>query len=237
MNENTSKIISLCDGVLSCKEIGEIVGVGRRYVEKVAKKYKLPQLRRGAQPHDKNHQFVSGRRIDRDGYVLVTSPSDHPHARQRTNREGKLIYEHRLVLEQKIGRYLLPGEAVDHSDGLTLHNSPLNLRLFENNGEHLKATISGLPKQISLSGRLNIKTRNHPAEDRILVDTHRRRRERGDVRLLQIIRAALLLGIDSPYLLGTRYFLRKAEILIPSRSNLELALAALYRRYEQDLAL
>lgn len=237
MNENTRKIISLCDGARSCKEIAEIVGVGRRYVGKIARKYKLPQLHCGAQPGKDNHQYVSGRRVDHDGYVLVTAPKNHPFARKRPHRENWTIFEHRLVMEGKLGRYLLPFEVVDHKDGLTLHNDPLNLRLFDRNSKHLEVTISGLPKSISLSGRKNLATKHLRLPDFQQVDTYDRRRKRGDVRLRQILLAALEFGIDSPYLLGTHHHLKKVQIDYSSCSNLELALDELNRRYEQDLLL
>ena len=237
MSEKSQIIASLYDGIRSAKEIGLISGLSPRYCRKVAKMMNLPRLHVGAQPGANNHQFVSGRRIDPDGYVLVTAPSDHPYARNRVHRAGKLIYEHRLILEKKIGRYMLPEEVVDHIDGLTLHNEPSNLRLFDQNGEHLKATITGLPKQISVSGRQNIKARFHLPVDFQCVDTYGRRRKRGEIRLRQILLAALRFGIDSPFLWGTHFHLDKAQIDYSSRSTIELALADLYLRWESDLAL
>ncbi|HHT9136788.1 MAG TPA: HNH endonuclease [Candidatus Wunengus sp. YC60] len=237
MNENTLKIISLCDGIRSCKEIAEIVGVGRRYVGKIARKYNLPQLHCGAQPGKDNHQYVSGRRIDRAGYVLVTAPENHPTARKRPNRNIWIIPEHRLVMEQKLGRNLLPNEVVDHKDGLTLHNDPNNLRIFQKNGDHLRETISGFQKHISVSGKKNIATKHLPDIDLKLVDTYGRRVKRGDVRLRQILLAALKFGIDSPYLLGTHRHLEKIGIDWTSHSNLEHALEELNERWAKDLLL
>ncbi len=236
MNEKTDKVISLYDGKLSSVEVAAMVGFSPRHVRKIAKKYNLDRLHCGAQPHDKNHQFVSGRRIDPDGYVLVTCPSDHPYARQRTNRMVKLIYEHRLAVEHKIGRYLLPEEVVDHIDTLTLHNAPDNLRFFSGNGEHLHETIQGIPKKISLSGKQNIRLKYHQPEGWKRVDIYYQRRKRGDVRLRQILLAASRLGIDSPYLLGTTYWLKKAGIFPLTDSTIERALAELYQRWEADLA-
>jgi hypothetical protein len=237
MNENTQMIVSLYDGKRSSVEIAKIVGLSPRYVRKVATKLDLDRLWCGAQPGEKNHQFLSGRRVDLDGYVLVTAPSDHPYARLRPNRKGgSIIFEHRLIVEQTLGRYLTPIEVVDHIDGLTLHNDPLNLRFFDQNKDHLQATITGRPKRISVSGWRNIKAKYHQPADWKQVDTYYRRRERGDVRLRQILLVSLKFGIDSPFLLGTHRHLEKAHIDYSSRSKIELALDELNQRWEQDLA-
>jgi hypothetical protein len=236
MTETIQRICSLYNGKVSSIEVAKQIGVSSRYVRKIATRFDLSRLHCGGQPGKNNHQFVSGRRIDPDGYVLITAPNDHPFARQRTSRDGKLIFEHRIVLEKTLGRYLEETEVVDHIDGLTLHNDPSNLRLFPKNGDHLRETITGLKKEISVSGRQNILTRNDPPSDWTPVDTYGLRRKRGDVRLRQILLAALLFGIDSPYLLGTHYHLKKVHIDYSSHSNLELALAQLLKRWEEDLA-
>lgn len=235
MNENTEKIISLYDGKRTSNEIAEIVGVGARYVRKLAKKHNLERLHCGAQPGKNNHQYVSGRRIDLDGYALVTAPDNHPFARKRPNRENWIIFEHRLVMEKHLGRYLLPNEVVDHIDGLTLHNEVENLRIFQKNGEHLRETISGLSKHISLSGRKNISIKHLPDVILTPVDIFALRRKRGDVKLRQILLAALQFGIDSPFLLGTHRFLIQNKISWSFRSNLEQSYEELLERWEQDL--
>lgn len=237
MNENTQKVISLYDGTRTSIEIARVVGLSPRYVRRIAKKYDLPRLSCGAQAGSNNHRFVSGRRIDLDGYVLVTAPLDHPYARLRPHRKGKLIYEHRLVMEQVLGRYLLPLEAVDHIDGLTLHNHPSNLRLFEANAEHLKATITDIPKRLSASGRQNIQIKHLLPEDYRPVDTYGLRRGSGDVRLRQILLAWLQLDKDNPSLLGTHRHLKKVGIDWSSRSSLEDGLFELYVRWARLLAL
>lgn len=230
MNQNTRQIIALADGERSSVEIAKIVGLTPRYVRKVCQKKGLPLPPRGAQKGRKNHQFVSGRRVDRDGYVTVTAPNDHPNARQRPHRQGKLMFEHRLVMEKKIGRHLTAQEVVDHIDGLTLHNSPDNLRLFASNGEHLAATATG-PRRWSPEGRRNIGRRSDLGQEFQRVDTYRQRRECGDVRLRQILLAALKLGIDSPYLLGTHRHLEQKQIDWTSHTNLERELDLLYLRW------
>lgn len=232
MNANTRKIVELANGKRSSREIAAIVGLSSRYVRKVMNRLGLPQLPSGAQPGARNHQWVCGRRIDLDGYVLVTAPAGHPNARQRSNRSGSVMFEHRLVLEQTTGRYLSTSEVVDHIDGLTLHNDPGNLRLFESNAEHLTATLGGLAPKISTAGQRNVGARTDQGRVIQPVDNHRLRRARGDVRLRQILLAALQLGIGSPFLLGSHRHLEKAGIDWRSRPNLERALDDLYARWE-----
>lgn len=236
MNENTKKIVEMYNGKLSSVEVAKIVGLSPRYVRKVATRLNLDRPRSGAQPGEKNHQFVCGRRIDLDGYALVTAPKGHPFARKSQGRVNiSIMSEHRLVMERELGRYLDPKEAVDHIDGLTLHNDPSNLRLFQDNAAHLRETISGIPKRMSLQVSLRIKLKNHLEPGILLVDTYGLRRKRGDVRLLQILRAALSLGIDSPFLLGSHYHLERAGIDCLDRSRIERALDDLLKRWEQDL--
>jgi hypothetical protein len=238
MNLNVERVMFLYDGNRTSSEIAETTGLSPRYVRRIAQRYGLDRLGPGARAGNKNHQFVSGRRIDLDGYATVTAPKDHPYAKSRSGRKrGKLIFEHRLVVERSLGRYLLPTETVDHIDGLTLHNDPSNLRVFCGNGEHLRHTITGIPKSISHSGLRNIRERYLPREDHKLVDMHYRRRERGDVRLRQMILAALKLGIDSPFLLGTIRHFEKAGIDPTSHSTIELGWAELMKRWEADLLL
>jgi hypothetical protein len=231
-NLNTQKIIALADGKRSSVQIAELVGLTPRYVRKVLLRLDLPRLHEGAQPGKANHQYKTGRRIDLDGYVLVTAPKDHPYARPRPNRKTKLMYEHRLVLEHTLGRYLLPEEVVDHVDGLTLHNSPENLRLFPSNAAHLSATKAGSAPNLSAAGSQNTGKRTDRGTVIERVDMHAIRRRRGDVRLRQILLAALSLGTDSQFLLGTHHHTTKAGIDMSSRSTIELALADLYARWE-----
>lgn len=226
MKESHKAVIALADGNLSSVEIGEKLGLRPRHVRKLLLKYNLPRLNCGGRLGDKHYNFQHGRNIDLDGYAMV-SAIGHPSARRHT----KAMAEHRLVAEKKIGRYLKPSEVVDHIDGLKLHNHPDNLRVFENNGAHLAATISGTPRNWSQKGYLNIGTRSDLGKTYQRVDTYRYHRKRGDVRLLEILRCAYALGIDSPYLLGTHRHLEKAGIDHSSRSKIERALADLSEKW------
>lgn len=73
---------------------------------------------------DQHPSWKGGRRKDYRGYIRLWMP-DHPNA----NSEG-CVPEHRYVMEQIIGRFLLPNETVHHKNGKRDDNSPDNLELF-----------------------------------------------------------------------------------------------------------
>jgi hypothetical protein len=66
-----------------------------------------------------------GGRCYSHGYILVYCP-DHPHP----NHLDGYVFEHRLVMGRKIGRYLRPNEVVHHKDGQRDNNDPNNLVLL-----------------------------------------------------------------------------------------------------------
>lgn len=72
---------------------------------------------------DKHGSWRGGRHLDPGGYVRVYMP-DHPHA------HAKRVLEHRLVMEQMLGRYLSPDEQVHHKNGIRDDNRPENLELW-----------------------------------------------------------------------------------------------------------
>jgi len=82
-------------------------------------------------------------KIDRDsivksgeqGYLYCVTDPDHPHGERRPDRDRKYVYLHRAVMENQLGRYLKPGEEVDHKDGDVTNNDPSNL-VLRANGEH-----------------------------------------------------------------------------------------------------
>ena len=64
---------------------------------------------------DKNPNFKGGRYIDDKGYIRVLKP-DHPF-----NNAG-YVYEHRLVMEKELRRFLQPWETVHHINEIKLDN-------------------------------------------------------------------------------------------------------------------
>ena len=74
-----------------------------------------------------------GRREGRtDGYIQVYLPS-HP----LSTKEG-YVFEHRLVMEKILGRFLSRSEIVHHIDGNRKNNNPNNLMVFSSASDHQK---------------------------------------------------------------------------------------------------
>lgn len=221
------RIVPLCDGVRSSSEIAEMLNENVKYIQKMMLRHNLPRRIPSTVPPQRNSFYKCGRHINKDGYASVICPDEF---REMSNKNGRVL-EHRLLVAQKMGRNLLAREVVDHIDGIKLHNRPDNLRLFSCNADHLRATISGNVPRWSEAGKhvLDLSRRQALAHQR--ADTHLMKVKQGDARLIEILRAALKLGIDSPYLLGSCHHLEKAGIVDLSDSSLERALADLYRKY------
>jgi hypothetical protein len=71
-----------------------------------------------------NGHWKGGRSYHSNGYIIVRLKS-HPRAR----RSG-YVFEHILVMEEILGRYLLPDETVHHKNGVKDDNRPQNLELW-----------------------------------------------------------------------------------------------------------
>lgn len=82
-----------------------------------------------------HHNWKGGREIS-SGYVHILKP-DHPFS----NNRG-YIREHRLVIENHIGRYLQPFEVVHHINGIKDDNRLENLELIDSHSEHMKQHLA-----------------------------------------------------------------------------------------------
>lgn len=85
-----------------------------------------------------NPAWRGGRKIRKDGYVLVMAPEGHPYPINSGKNKTGYILEHRLIMEQHLGRYLEPTEVVHHIDGNPTNNNVDNLQLFSSQNEHIK---------------------------------------------------------------------------------------------------
>lgn len=68
--------------------------------------------------------FNGKRYIDKYGYAFIYMPTE------KKNKKYEYISEHRLVMEQKLGRKLLSKETVHHLNGNRQDNRPENLELW-----------------------------------------------------------------------------------------------------------
>lgn len=71
-----------------------------------------------------NNHWKGGKTWHKKGYLMAWAPG-HPRA-----SNGKYVFEHVLVMEEMLGRYLLPGENVHHRNGVRDDNRPENLELW-----------------------------------------------------------------------------------------------------------
>ena len=79
---------------------------------------------RSSQAGPLNPQWKGGRTYHKRGYLLIHTPQ-HPRA-----GKGGYVFEHILLMEKRIGRYLLPNETVHHLNGVRDDNRPENLELW-----------------------------------------------------------------------------------------------------------
>jgi hypothetical protein len=62
-------------------------------------------------------------KVDKTGYIYTYRPGS-------TKKERTQVYEHRLVMEQMLGRELTEHETVHHKNGKRTDNRPENLELW-----------------------------------------------------------------------------------------------------------
>ncbi len=78
------------------------------------------------------HPNWKGGKYKSHGYVYVTKKK-HPFS----DKKGK-IFEHRIVMEKSLGRFLSPEEVVHHINCIKDDNKTENLKLFPNNKIHMQ---------------------------------------------------------------------------------------------------
>ncbi len=73
---------------------------------------------------ESNPHFNGGRWIDQQGYVVVINPN-------RTCKRDRYIYEHRLVMQEHLGRQLEREEQIHHRNKIKTDNRIENLEILD----------------------------------------------------------------------------------------------------------
>ena len=79
-----------------------------------------------------NRNWKGGVIVNGEGYIMLRQPY-HP----RANKYG-YVFEHILVMEKVLGRFLIDNEVIHHINGIKEDNKIENLHLFNNHSEHMK---------------------------------------------------------------------------------------------------
>lgn len=116
-------------------------------------------IRIGEHFHD-----VTGRKRTPKGYVTLCIKT-HPYS----DKTNGYIFEHRIVMEMHLGRYLEPGEVVHHKNEIKYDNRLSNLELMEH-AEHTIMHHTGSKRndvtkeKLSISAKSRLKDKkNHPS--------------------------------------------------------------------------
>lgn len=138
------------------EEVGGHFGLSRERIGQLCREHGIRTQRTGPRSGEGHPKWAGGRIRDKDGYVLVYRP-DHPRARNRgPSLKPIYVLEHILVMEEKLGRSLLPEEVVHHVNGVNDDNRPENLMLFQTNADHLRHELTGRCPQWTPEGRERI---------------------------------------------------------------------------------
>ena len=133
----------------------------------LSKPFNFPETMRKVNPPLGKKKKYSSRdrekkqRVWRDGYVFIYCP-ERPSSRKIPPDFGYIL-EHRAVMEDKIGRQIIPGEVIHHIDGCKSNNKIENLLLCQNSKEHNE-----------VHGKMEIFVEKFIREGRIFYDREKR---------------------------------------------------------------
>ena len=131
---------------LTNHQLAKHFGCSKAVIERRRKLWGLPEKRTGPKRGERHPEWRGGRRkVGR--YWYIYSPN-HPHTTKQ-----RYVAEHRLVMEETLGRFLDPQEVVHHINNDPQDNRPENLELFASNAAHLQSELAGRCPQWSEEGR------------------------------------------------------------------------------------
>ena len=105
-------------------------GMDSQYLNKILKKHGIKNLH--SSKGSNNPHWKSGKIFDGHGRKVFYMP-EHPNP----SFCKIYVYEYRLIMEKKLGRYLTSDEVVHHIDGDHTNNAIENLQIMSQS-EHLK---------------------------------------------------------------------------------------------------
>lgn len=125
-----------CEEKKSLSDIGKIYGCSKCAAWEALVRFEIP-IRTASEAQKLNWKtnplyreghyhpsWKGGKSKTEKGYILVYAHG-HPYA-----TKSGYVLEHRLVMEKKLGRYLLPSEKVHHVNGIKDDNRSENLQLI-----------------------------------------------------------------------------------------------------------
>ncbi len=132
------KIKTICCSVSCASKLKGTAHLRGTITEEVKKK--IRKTLKGKYVGKKSSRWNGGRYYHKSGYVCIYSPN-HPFK----DKDG-YVFEHRLVVEKKLGRYLEPKGRVHHLNGIRDDNRAENLELLENDSIHHRKYHSDVGK-------------------------------------------------------------------------------------------
>ena len=122
-------------------------GLGYKHTEE----WKLEASKRTSGKN--NPAWIGGRVYNGDGYIWVHTPG-HPNPSSKN-----YVFEHRLIMEKHLGRYLRSEESIHHINGIKDDNRIENLMIFSNDSEHAKFEKRGKIEHILKASRISAQKR------------------------------------------------------------------------------
>jgi len=101
----------------------------------LGKKQSKEMINKRIKRGEDHYNWKGGRTLDSSGYVFIYTPN-HPNP---TN--GNYVFEHILVMEKHLGRFIKHPEEIHHINHIRADNRIENLKLFPNKSEHMKNHI------------------------------------------------------------------------------------------------